>query len=71
MKHQQKRTELTKIYGSEAVEAIEKNLLDELVEEGFLRGCNNSSGNGCDSSRCGPGQSCKPFQYNNCFCTNN
>ncbi|MCL7714090.1 hypothetical protein [Stenotrophomonas mori] len=68
--HDVQRKNLAETHGKEAVEAIEKNLLEELVALGFLTPCNNSSGTGCDSSRCGPGQTCRPYQNNNCFCTN-
>ncbi|WP_424003610.1 hypothetical protein [Maribacter sp. IgM3_T14_3] len=49
---------------------VEKNLLRDLEEKGFLTNCSGVP-NGCDSSRCSANQSCREMRYGNCYCVNN
>jgi len=49
---------------------IEKNLLLDLEENGFLTNCSGVP-NGCDQSKCKSNQTCKEARYGNCYCVNN
>lgn len=67
--HDEERAKLVEQFGEQAVTAIEKNLLSELEELRFLTRCTDSSGRGCDDSKCSSNQDCKEYR-DGCYCAN-